>query len=170
MLEAKALNGDGSSKDTRHVVIELGDEGPTYEPGDSLGVLAKNDPALVEQVDFRFGASGDEVITMPKTGVEKGCAELERLELTKVPKPPLKTVAEASDDAELSALADATNKEAIAVYSDGRDVIDLLNELKPGALDAQTVVDGMKAILPRLYSIASSPSVNPGQVHLTVGG
>ena len=170
VLAAEPLNGAGSSKDTRHVVIELGTEGPSYEPGDSLGVLAKNDPALVEQVITWIGAQGDETVTMPKTGEEKPLrAALERLELTKVPKPLLKTVAERSDKPEISALADASNKEAIAAYSDGRDVVDLLNELEPGTLSAQEVVDGMKALLPRLYSIASSPGVNPGQVHLTVG-
>ena len=170
VLDAAALNGEGSSKDTRHVVIELGSEGPTYEPGDSLGVLAKNDPALVEQVLNWLGATGEEPVVMPKTGEEKSLrAALERLELTKVPKPLLKTVAELSERAEVSALADPANKEGISAYSDGRDVIDLLNELKPGSLSPQAVVDGMKALLPRLYSIASSPGVNPGQVHLTVG-
>ena len=159
VLAADPLNGEGSSKDTRHVVIELGDKGPSYEPGDSLGVLARNNPALVHRVLVWLGAKGDEVVTMPKTGAELPLREaLERLELTKVPKALLKVVAEASEDPEINKLADPAEKDAIALFCDGRDLIDLIELLPSGSLTPQQVVDGSKALLPRLYSIASSPA------------
>src|SRR5229473_522999 len=44
------LTKPGSEKDTRHFVVDLGDSGITYTPGDSLAVFARNPPALVDQV------------------------------------------------------------------------------------------------------------------------
>jgi sulfite reductase (NADPH) flavoprotein alpha-component len=49
-VSATRLNGEGSEKDTRHVVFDLADSGLRYEPGDSFGLFPKNDPALVDAV------------------------------------------------------------------------------------------------------------------------
>ena len=48
VLSAAKLTGLESAKDVRHVVIDLTESGLTYEPGDSIGLLTPNDPALVE--------------------------------------------------------------------------------------------------------------------------
>jgi sulfite reductase (NADPH) flavoprotein alpha-component len=47
-------------------------------------------------------------------------------------------------------------------------VIDVVSE-HPRAWTAQDFVDVLRRLTPRLYSIASSPDANPGEVHLTVG-
>jgi sulfite reductase (NADPH) flavoprotein alpha-component len=44
------LNGEGSRKETRHIVFELGDSGLDYKVGDALGVLAENPPHIVEEL------------------------------------------------------------------------------------------------------------------------
>ena len=44
------LNGEGSRKETRHVVFALGDSGMDYKVGDALGVLAENPPHIVEEL------------------------------------------------------------------------------------------------------------------------
>ena len=44
------LTGRGSSKETRHVEISLEGSGLSFEPGDALGVAARNDPALVAKI------------------------------------------------------------------------------------------------------------------------
>ena len=49
LLENRRLNQQGSSKDTRHIVIELGSAGPTYTCGDSLGVFPRNPEPLVRE-------------------------------------------------------------------------------------------------------------------------
>ena len=44
------LNGEGSRKETRHIVFELGDSGLDYKVGDALGVIAENPPHIVEEL------------------------------------------------------------------------------------------------------------------------
>ena len=57
---AERLHPEGADKDTRHVVIDLKDTGLDYVPGDSLGVLPANDPALATAIIKAFPCrSGD---------------------------------------------------------------------------------------------------------------
>ena len=44
------LNGEGSRKETRHIVFELGDSGLDYKVGDALGVVPENPPHIVEEL------------------------------------------------------------------------------------------------------------------------
>ncbi len=50
ITENYILNGEGSRKETRHIVFELGDSGLDYKVGDALGVLAENPPHIVEEI------------------------------------------------------------------------------------------------------------------------
>ena len=47
---ATRLNGKGSEKDTRHVVLDIAGSGLAYAPGDSFGLYPRNDPALAEAI------------------------------------------------------------------------------------------------------------------------
>ena len=58
----RKLSGEGSGKDTRHHEISLAGSGLSYEVGDSLGLFATNNPALVSEIIAAIGASGDEVV------------------------------------------------------------------------------------------------------------
>ena len=44
------LNGEGSRKETRHIVFALGDSGLDYKVGDALGVIAENPPHIVDEL------------------------------------------------------------------------------------------------------------------------
>lgn len=50
ITENYILNGEGSRKETRHIVFELGDSGLDYKVGDALGVLAENPPHIVDEI------------------------------------------------------------------------------------------------------------------------
>ena len=66
-LAAKRLTGDGSAKDVRQVVLDLAGSGLAYQPGDSLGVIVENDPALVDAVLAALGAD-DGAAADPRRG------------------------------------------------------------------------------------------------------
>ena len=56
------LNGEGSKKETRHFVFDLGDSGLTYKAGDALGVIPVTSSELVEDVIVALGADTDEIV------------------------------------------------------------------------------------------------------------
>ena len=54
-----ASSGSRSIADTRHIEYRLKARGIAYEPGDALGVVPRNDPALVDAVLRATGLDGD---------------------------------------------------------------------------------------------------------------
>ena len=50
ITENYILNGEGSRKETRHIVFALGDSGLDYKVGDALGVVSENPPHIVDEL------------------------------------------------------------------------------------------------------------------------
>ena len=57
------LNGEGSKKETRHIVFALGDSGLDYKVGDALGVIAENPPHIVDEIIEIQGWDGQHMVT-----------------------------------------------------------------------------------------------------------
>jgi len=56
------LNGEGSKKETRHIVFDLGDSGLEYKAGDALGVIPITSSELVEDVLVALGVDSEEIV------------------------------------------------------------------------------------------------------------
>ncbi len=165
---ARPLNGAGSGKDTRHVEILLGESGLTYEAGDALGVMPQNCPALVEELLATLGMTGDEPVELPGTAtLHEG---LLRQWIVTQPTPGfVKLVAERVPGSELAALLDPARKADLDSWLYGRDLVDVLRAVSGVRLTVPELVQQLRPLQPRLYSISSSPKAHPGEVHLTVG-
>ena len=66
ITENYVLNGEGSKKETRHIVFGLGDSGLDYKVGDALGVLAENPPHIVDELIEVQGWDRDHPVTTHK--------------------------------------------------------------------------------------------------------
>lgn len=174
LLENRVLNKDGSSKDVRHLVIDIAGSGLTYTVGDSLGVFASNRTQLVEEIIELLGATGNEPVTLPRMSAPISLREAlsTKLSLAEPTKKILETLAAKTTDpkekAQLAELLASGAKEALEIFLGQREYIDLLEEFPGAKLTPQELVDHLRRLMPRLYSIASSPKAFPGQVHLTV--
>ena len=73
-----------------------------------------------------------------------------------------------SEQAKLNGLLDPEAKEVLTAFLADHEYADLLAEFPSAQLTAQELVDHMRKLMPRLYSIASSPQVFPQEIHLTV--
>ena len=174
LLENRVLNKDGSSKDTRHLVVDIDGSGLTYQVGDSLGVFASNRPQLVEEIIGLLGATGNEPVLPPRLTAAVSLREAltSKLSLAGPTRKILETLAAKTADpaekARLDALLAPGAEEARESFLGQREYLDLLEEFPGAKLAPQELVDHLRRLMPRLYSIASSPVLHPGQVHLTV--
>jgi sulfite reductase (NADPH) flavoprotein alpha-component len=141
------LSGSRSTSDTHHVAVSLEGSGITYEPGDSLGVVPSNDPALADAVLKAAGLGGDAGL--------RG-ALIDRLDISTL------TGKQVEDFVRETGVAAPA-----ADWAAGRQIIDLL-ELAPGALTAAQLTALLRPLPPRYYSIASSRKAVGEEAHLLV--
>lgn len=167
LIESRSLNGDGSSKETRHVAIDLGDSGLTYDVGDALGLYPTNCGDLVDQIigwlDLQPEtevSTRDSVKSLRQALIEDCCLKEPTEEL-------LEELASCASDAheraEIGLLIDDDSS------LENCDVMDLLQMFPSARPSAQSLIAGLGTLNPRLYSIASSLKKHDRQVHLTVG-
>jgi sulfite reductase (NADPH) flavoprotein alpha-component len=155
-------------------VVDLTGSGLHYQPGDSLGVFAHNRPEEVAEILGRLGATGRESVVLPRTTVSLALAEAlaGHVALSGPTRKIVETLAaHATDPAErarLAGLLAPEAKDALAGYLDEREFVDLLAEYPSARLSPQQLVDHLRRLMPRLYSIASSPRLHPSEIHLTV--
>lgn len=171
VLENINLNGRGSNKETRHLELSLEGSGLTFEPGDSLGIYPENETTLVDLLLEELDWDPEESVTVNNQGdvFSLRDALLSYYEITVLTKPLLVKVGQLSANEKLNELLSAGNEEKVKAYLTGRDLLDLVRDFGPWGGSAQEFVSILRKMPARLYSIASSLSANPDEVHLTIG-
>lgn len=163
---AQKVTGRESSKDVRHIEIDLADSDIQYLPGDSLGVWFDNDPTVVSQLLALLNIDADEQVAFDgdNTAIEQLLTS--KLELTQLHPGFVTRYAELINNDALNALA--ADKDQVRQYIADRQVIDVVREY-PSDVSGSDFVSALRKITPRLYSIASAQSEVEEEVHLTVG-
>ncbi|WP_129794370.1 assimilatory sulfite reductase (NADPH) flavoprotein subunit [Sphingosinicella sp. CPCC 101087] len=160
--------GRGSSKETRHIEIDLAGSGLSHEPGDSLGIAAANDPQLVERILEAVGLAADAPLSVKGRATTLGEALERDFEITAATPRFLDHWATLSGAAELEQLRAEDRKAERMAFLGGHHVLDLLRAYPVPGLDGETFVAGLRPLQARLYSIASSFSAIPDEAHLTL--
>jgi sulfite reductase (NADPH) flavoprotein alpha-component len=171
VLENLNLNGRGSNKETRHVEISLEGSGLTYQPGDALGIYPQNDPELVNELIQALNSNPDETVMINKQGDIRSLREAftSHYEITVLTKPLLEKIAQLTGIEGLHELTGSGNEEKLKEYIEGRDLLDVVKDFGPFNVSSQDFVDLLRKMPARLYSIASSLTANPDEVHVTIG-
>jgi sulfite reductase (NADPH) flavoprotein alpha-component len=158
IVAVEPLTGPNSSKDIRHVVLDLMDSGLTYAPGDSLSIAVPNDPALVEATLAALGTTDDAART----------ALTNELDIARPLDRTLDLLAGAAvhpkHAAALRALADGDTGAEPA----DADLLDLLAAFPSARPPLADLLRSLPPLRPRLYSIASSQRTTPREAHLCV--
>lgn len=176
ITENRLLTKAGSAKETRHFVVDLTGSGLHYKAGDSLGVFPANRASEVDELLRHLGASGNELVSpaMLKLPAPISLREAltSRLTLASPTSKIVGTLATKAthpdEKAKLTGLLAPEAKEVLTMFLDQREYVDLLAEFPSAKLTPQEFVDHLRKLMPRLYSIASSPRVHPSEIHLTV--
>jgi sulfite reductase (NADPH) flavoprotein alpha-component len=155
----------GTDPELCELVLDRGGAPIPYRVGDSVAIAPQNDPDVVRQLLRALRARGQEQLSTPWGQREAWRCLLEDADVTHV----------RDETLELLARSAQTAREArdIARLLEGPSAPDMglleLLEAFPSARPRLTdLVATLGAIQPRLYSIASSPSVHPNEVRLAV--
>ena len=168
VLENIRIVGRHSSKETRHVELDLSRSGLTYQPGDALGIVPANDPRVVEELLEATGLSGDTEVTVKTSSISLASALTNRFEITIGSPRFIEQWAKLSGAGQLQAL---TGPEAAAErvrYLDHNHIADIVRRFPVSGVDAPALLAGLRPLQPRLYSIASSQAAVGDEAHLTV--
>lgn len=168
VIDNIVLTGRGSTKETRHIELSLADSGLTYQPGDALGVVPRNDPALVDAILEKLSLSADAPVTVKQGTISLGEALSGTFEITALTPRFLDLWAEITGSDELQALRAPDQKEARAAFQHNHHILDVVGRFPAPGIDAAKFVAGLRPLQPRLYSIASSLAAAPDEAHLTV--
>jgi len=166
LLTSQKITGRDSAKDVRHVEIDLGESGLTYQVGDALGVWFENSTALVAELIGALKLNADESIKLKDESYSLSQAFTSQLEITQTAPAFIEFWAGVSGSSTLAALAE--DKNAAREYAANHQIVDIVKEA-PADVTAQVFVDALRKLTPRLYSIASSQAEVEEEVHLTVG-
>ncbi|MFD5127957.1 molybdopterin-dependent oxidoreductase [Streptomyces olindensis] len=165
----RLLSKPGAGKEVRRFTFDTSGTDLAYEAGDALGVRPVNAPALVEEWLAVTGLDASTAVAVDGVGdVPFGEALHRHLDITRITPDLLRFVAErARDDHELRRLLRPDNKDGLAQWSWGRQAVDVVAEYAVRASAAEWA-GVFRKLQPRLYSISSSPLVDPHLVSLTV--
>ena len=152
---------EGSAKETIHLELDLEGSGLDYEAGDALAVVPVNAADVVEAFLSAAGLTGSEQVEIK--GEDK--CDLKEALTYKLDITGLSRVVARSTSNSVSLMNSETlvSDEKKAEFKDwawGREIVDLLELFPVQKLEAQALVNILRKLPPRLYSIASSPKAH----------
>lgn len=160
--------GRGSSKETRHIEFSLAGSGLAYEPGDALGILSSNDPAVVAALLEEIAINPADQIDLKGERLTLVEALTERFEITLATPRFLDYWAALSEADLLRQLQQEDRAGERSVFLRTHHIIDIVRRFPVPDVTPQGFVSALRPLQPRLYSLASSLSAFPGEAHLTV--
>ena len=144
VTEHRALTAKSSSKETYHYSLKAEGAGELYQEGGILNVLPENDPVLVKELAAEL-----------KLDLKKDAELAEKFKTQYDIRTP-------SDDlVEMAGLKKSDDIE-------GLDVLDILRKVPKKKRNLKRFLECLRPLMPRAYSIASSPLRNSDSVDLCV--
>ncbi|WP_241575308.1 NADPH-dependent assimilatory sulfite reductase flavoprotein subunit [Rosenbergiella nectarea] len=163
---SQKITGRESDRDIRHIEIDISESGLRYQAGDALGVWFKNDPALVSEILELLWIDATETVSVDGATLPVSEALRSRLELTVNSSKIVESYAHLSANETLLGLV--SDKSALQQFAQQWPIVDMIRHA-PAPLTAQQLVELLRPLTPRLYSISSSQAEVEDEVHITVG-
>ena len=163
-LSRTRLNKVGSAKEIWHLEFDLTESGIEYTVGDAFGLFPTNDPALADAVlaalaapvDFPIGGRALRDVLID--GVSLGPAPDMLFQL-------ISYITGGERRQKAKALAAGDDPDGDAANLDVLAAIEKFRGIRP---DPEAFIEALDPLQPRLYSIASSPKIDPKRAALCV--
>ncbi len=167
LVATQRITSADSAKDVRHLELDLAGSGLEYEPGDSLGVVARNPAPLVAEIIDALHLDGATNVTVKDDTRPLQAWLSDAREITRLSRPFLAALAGRSGDPDLQRVLQPEAADELRRLLDTTQPIDLLGR-HAIAWSAEELVTALRPLAPRLYSIASSREEVGEEAHLTV--
>jgi sulfite reductase (NADPH) flavoprotein alpha-component len=164
LLSRTRLNKPGSEKETWHVEFDLAGTGLDYVVGDSFGIFPTNDPGLVDAILRALGAPPD----FPIGGRTLREVLIDGVSLSPAPDMLFQLISYITGGErrrKAKALAAGEDPDGDAATLDVLAAIEKFSGVRP---DPEAFIEALDPLQPRLYSISSSPKVDPARLSTTV--
>jgi sulfite reductase (NADPH) flavoprotein alpha-component len=164
VLANQRIVGRGALREVRHVELAFPGLGNLYKPGDALGIVHRNPEPAIDAV--LKATKLDAAATVTHDGKTHTLLEWLRdeRELTRIARPLLIQIAKHAN-VDISELLN--NAPAMAKLTATCQVSDILGTY-PAEWTPEALVNVLRPVTGRVYSIASSPAAVGDEVHLTV--
>ncbi len=164
VLANQRIVGRGALREVRHVELSFPGLGNLYQAGDALGIVHRNPEPAIDAVLKATKLDGAATVTHDgKTHTLLEWLRDER-ELTRIARPLLVQVAKQAN-VDISELLG--NAQAMAKLTANCQVSDVLASY-PAEWTPASLVEVLRPVTGRVYSIASSPAAVGDEAHLTV--
>ncbi len=165
ILEKVKITGRDSDKEVYHLELSLDNSGLTYEPGDSVGIFTMNPESLVDQIIEFSGFDPEQLVDLEIGEVPVRTALSHHFEITVLTVDMLQKYFEKTQNKAVEKLL--KDEKALDEYLFGHDLLDLLEDF-PYEWNPGKLLQILRPLPPRLYSISSSMDKVGEEVHITV--
>jgi sulfite reductase (NADPH) flavoprotein alpha-component len=167
LKQRQRLNASQSSKEVFHIVLKLEEANVHFEPGDCVAILPENDHNLVEKILGRLSYDATTLVKDLRSDQRLPLKEflVKKVNLSRLTSSFLKLTPQLEET--FSDLLKEENRSLLTHYLQSRDVLDFLSE-NGASFSLESFCAAFSPLLPRFYSIASSPKTHPDEIHLLV--
>lgn len=161
----RKITSRNSLKDVHHLEIDITDSNLHYQPGDALGVWYKNDLDLINELLELLRLKGTEKVQVKKESMSLSTALQKHYELTHNTSVVVKNIATISQDKMLLDLL--RNQEKLNKFIAITPIIEMMHRVS-FSITPQKLLQILRPMQPRFYSISSAQSEVGNEIHITV--
>lgn len=166
VLMNQKITGRDSNKDVHHIEIDISGLNINYTPGDALGVWYENDSFLIKELLQSLSIETSEKITIQNNVITTFDALKNYFELTINTKNIVKKYTNITKNKFLKKII--SDNKHLDNYVINTPLVKMIYDY-PCKLSFKKLISILRPLTPRLYSISSSQSEMPNEVHITVG-
>ncbi|MDR1457806.1 MAG: hypothetical protein LBI47_03100 [Puniceicoccales bacterium] len=171
----RRLNGQASDKNVQHLIFDVSNGGISYKCGDSIAVLPKNNESDVAEILHLLKIAPETQVKLPFLGgkIPIFSALGEYLCITNLSDQFWKWLGEIETNSDMgSFIGDKILRPdpECQVLAKSYSLLEILKKFDGHCkVEPDELVSKLRRLMPRLYSIASSPLANPNEIHIVVG-
>jgi len=167
VLLKQRITASNTDKNIFHVELDLEGSGLHYHPGDSLGVWPTNNAELIQSIISTLGLDGEQQISFKNETHSLNDWLRHKREITNLSRAFLVELDKRAAHAAIKTALSEDGREYLVEILNNYQLIDVLKQY-PAEWSAEDLVQALRPLTPRLYSIASSQKEVEDEVHLTV--